>query len=220
MTFGMGNLAILGTPRPDLSRCMVLRRSARFRGFVMKMQRKGTTAVVILVAVFAVALVLEPTPGAASGSSQSIQCGPAGTAKPPTPGPAHAGGPCPSGLVPVPSRRSGPKGLPKVSATSITSSAASGGCPYLSYGDYFCYVGAAQWGSSLGSFADFTQPQPAVASGDSHSLAEIAAESSDGQQIVEVGWIVDSSVGTTPHLFAASADTAGRRGRRAIYSGR
>ena len=69
----------------------------------------------------------------------------------------------------------------------------------------FLYVGVVQLGAvSTGAAATLTQARPTLGSGDFHSLAEVAVESSDGQQIVEIGWTVDHGVNGDydPHVFA------------------
>jgi hypothetical protein len=58
-----------------------------------------------------------------------------------------------------------------------------------------------------GTYADITVAQPTLDPGDSHTLAEIAAQSADSQQIVEIGWTVDRGINggsSTPHLFTFS----------------
>ena len=66
---------------------------------------------------------------------------------------------------------------------------------------YF-YAGARQHGETDGSWANLHIAKPEVAQ-DDHSLAEIAVQSADGDQTVEVGWTVDRSVNNDadPHLF-------------------
>jgi hypothetical protein len=46
--------------------------------------------------------------------------------------------------------------------------------------------------------------KPRLGSGDSHSLAEIALQSADTQQVIEVGWAVDAADGPDPRLFVFS----------------
>ncbi len=67
---------------------------------------------------------------------------------------------------------------------------------------YF-YADTYQYANATGVVARLSQHRPQLATSDYHSLAEIAAESFDGQQIVEIGWTVDRSVNgdTNPHLF-------------------
>jgi Neprosin len=68
----------------------------------------------------------------------------------------------------------------------------------------YYYVGANQWGlSASGAAVAFTQAQPTLGVNDYHSLTELAVESSDGRQIVEVGWTVARDVNSDvlPHLF-------------------
>ncbi|HEY9605579.1 MAG TPA: neprosin family prolyl endopeptidase, partial [Allocoleopsis sp.] len=68
----------------------------------------------------------------------------------------------------------------------------------------YTYAGAGEFKIAIGGFASLSQHQPYLASSDYHSLSEIAVESADNQQIVEVGWTVDKSVNkgdSSPHLF-------------------
>jgi hypothetical protein len=74
---------------------------------------------------------------------------------------------------------------------------------------FFYYAKASQAITNTGMFANLSIAAPSVASGDFHSLTELAVESADTHQIVEVGWTVDpgqysGSSPTSPHLFAAS----------------
>jgi hypothetical protein len=48
-----------------------------------------------------------------------------------------------------------------------------------------------------------TVARPTLAAGDFHTLGEVAAQSADGRQIVEVGWTVDRGLfgDANPHLF-------------------
>jgi hypothetical protein len=68
---------------------------------------------------------------------------------------------------------------------------------------YF-YASAYQWAEADGAQGHFRVAEPKVAKGECHSLAELAVESKDGKQIVEVGWTVDPGLfggSTAPHLF-------------------
>jgi len=67
---------------------------------------------------------------------------------------------------------------------------------------YF-YSGAYQYATADGMAASLTEPRPVVAPHDFHSLGELAAESINGLQIVEVGYTVDRAVNGdgNPHLF-------------------
>jgi len=55
-----------------------------------------------------------------------------------------------------------------------------------------------------GAGAMLIQADPALGIGDAHSLAEIAVQSADEQQIVEIGWTIDPGVNgdLQPHLFS------------------
>ena len=68
--------------------------------------------------------------------------------------------------------------------------------------NYYYGVGS-QIADSSGAYANVVIGKPYLAPGDYHSLAEISIQSSDGQQIVEVGWTVDRTVNgdSDPHLF-------------------
>jgi len=65
--------------------------------------------------------------------------------------------------------------------------------------DYFYAVGR-QSAAPDGVAALLKVSQPAVSTQDWHSLAEIAVQSADAHQVVEVGWIVNSGDNST-HLF-------------------
>ena len=85
----------------------------------------------------------------------------------------------------------------KIAAATSTSG------PICYYGSCYYYVGASQAISASGAAVSITQARPALGPNDFHTLAELAVESSDGQQIVETGWTVDASLNhdTYPHLF-------------------
>lgn len=77
---------------------------------------------------------------------------------------------------------------------------------YVSGGSNYYYAGTRQFVTASGASVNLTQAQPAVGQSagiDNHSLMELAIESSDGQQIVEIGWTVDPGLNgdTLPHLF-------------------
>jgi hypothetical protein len=65
------------------------------------------------------------------------------------------------------------------------------------------YSGVFDFVTLSGASAEWGQFQPRLAPSDSHSLAELAVESADGEQIVEVGWTVDAQLNgdKLPHLF-------------------
>jgi hypothetical protein len=68
---------------------------------------------------------------------------------------------------------------------------------------YF-YVSYGQEATTAGAGGMLYQADPAVASVDFHSLGEIAVESADEKEIIEIGWNVDEGVNSDlePHLFA------------------
>jgi Neprosin len=65
------------------------------------------------------------------------------------------------------------------------------------------YASAFQYADSGGTYANLVIGKPYLAKEDYHTLAEIAVQSADGRQIVEVGWTVDRGVNgdEDPHLF-------------------
>jgi hypothetical protein len=65
------------------------------------------------------------------------------------------------------------------------------------------YVYGYQYATAIGAEGYLSQHHPYLSSSDGHTLAEIAGESSDGKQIVEIGWTVDRGLNgnTNPHLF-------------------
>lgn len=70
----------------------------------------------------------------------------------------------------------------------------------------FCYYWATMIDSGFtatGASATITQAKPIVNAHDYHSLAELAVESADDQQIIEIGWIVAPDVNhdSLAHLF-------------------
>lgn len=67
----------------------------------------------------------------------------------------------------------------------------------------FLYNLGSQAAVADGLYATMTVAKPELATQDFHTLAEVAVESADGKQIVEVGWNVDRSINgdDDPHLF-------------------
>jgi len=67
----------------------------------------------------------------------------------------------------------------------------------------FFYTVGSQVGDSDGAYGNLTVAKPVLNRGDYHTLAEIAVQSADGSQVVEVGWNVDRVVNgdDDPHLF-------------------
>jgi hypothetical protein len=65
------------------------------------------------------------------------------------------------------------------------------------------YSSAFQYVQADGTYANLVIGKPYLADEDYHTLAEIAVQSADGKQIVEVGWTVDRGVNgdEDPHLF-------------------
>ncbi|MGA8113318.1 MAG: neprosin family prolyl endopeptidase [Actinocatenispora sp.] len=67
----------------------------------------------------------------------------------------------------------------------------------------YTYVYGRQSVATDGANVSLQQATPSLAGGDYHSLAELAVQSADGNQIVEIGWTVDQGLNgdTQPHLF-------------------
>ncbi|GIF15221.1 neprosin family prolyl endopeptidase [Actinoplanes teichomyceticus] len=67
----------------------------------------------------------------------------------------------------------------------------------------FLYNVGSQAAVSEGAYANLTINKPVLDKSDYHTLAELAVQSADGAQIVEVGWTVDRVVNgdDDPHLF-------------------
>ncbi|MDI6100506.1 neprosin family prolyl endopeptidase [Actinoplanes sp. NEAU-A12] len=68
---------------------------------------------------------------------------------------------------------------------------------------HFLYNVGSQAAVSEGAYANLTISKPTLDRPDYHTLAELAVQSADGAQIVEVGWNVDRVVNgdDDPHLF-------------------
>jgi hypothetical protein len=69
--------------------------------------------------------------------------------------------------------------------------------------EIYKYAGVRQYAVTTGMSALVTVARPELWAGDFHTLAELAAQSADRQQIVEIGWTVDRGVNRddSPHLF-------------------
>ncbi len=87
-----------------------------------------------------------------------------------------------------------------VSSTGLAFAAAPAA---LSATTDFLYADTAQLVPTTFASGNYQVADPRVNPHDFHSLAEIAGESADGQQIVEIGWIVAKDVNgdSLPHLF-------------------
>lgn len=84
---------------------------------------------------------------------------------------------------------------------TVSAAAAGTGCTYRTTSQYFCRAGAYQYVTSDGAYMSTPVQSPVVATADYHSLAELAVESRDGQQIIEVGWRIYRPQDQTPRLF-------------------
>ena len=148
-----------------------------------------------LVALLAVAA----WPGAAAAKPASYRCVAAPRValppSPPTPLAAPTRPLCGAGRVPTPAGKREAKLVPEV-AHPVRQRKDNPGYHYVSYYDY---------ATAVGTYADITVAQPTLDARDRHTLGEVAAQSQDGRQIVEIGWTVDPGVNggdqTQPHLF-------------------
>ncbi|MEV6601113.1 neprosin family prolyl endopeptidase [Actinoplanes sp. NPDC051346] len=70
-------------------------------------------------------------------------------------------------------------------------------------GAFYHYAAGTQIGATDGTSANLHIAKPELAAADAHTLTEIAVQSADSKQIVEVGWTVDRKVNgdDDPHLF-------------------
>jgi hypothetical protein len=89
------------------------------------------------------------------------------------------------------------KGMPSVAGIAPRARVAA---------DTYLYGGVYQFTQADGASVSMTVGQPELEPGVArapHSLGEVAAESADGQQIVEVGWTIDRTLNpdARPHLF-------------------
>jgi hypothetical protein len=66
---------------------------------------------------------------------------------------------------------------------------------------YYCRAGAYQYVSADGAYMSTAVLAPTVQPGDDHSLAELAVESADHQQVIEIGWRVYPLQDQQPRLF-------------------
>jgi hypothetical protein len=150
---------------------------------------------------------------ARSLSGFSVQSeGAAEEGSPQAPTPVYA----PKGLPPLPGRAAAKpaKGATalRAQAEAATTSAATTSAAALAEApspsvNYF-YSTSSQEAVTDGTTATMTIGKPSVHSRDSHSLAEIAVRSKDGQSAIEVGWTVSRHVNEQdkanldePHLF-------------------
>lgn len=98
----------------------------------------------------------------------------------------------------TPGQQNARKAPPPVTATTTGTGT---GCTYRTTSQYFCRAGAYQYVTSDGAYMSTPVQSPVVATADYHSLAEMAVQSADGQQIIEIGWRVYRPQDQTPRLF-------------------
>jgi Neprosin len=96
-----------------------------------------------------------------------------------------------------------PKGMPAVAGVGPSAGRVGARASPADSGVSYSYVPAYDAATATGAEGSYLVADPTVSATDYHSLSELAVESSDGQQIVEVGWTVDPGQfgDTLPHLF-------------------
>jgi hypothetical protein len=163
-------------------------------------ESQGDSLVTKVAMALAIVLAGASAPAWAGEHALRVVCRQAPATVAPTPQTATpaAAAACPSGQVPQPIGRIAPKGVPALRERAVPGVASD---PDEEI--YYFYASAyrqAQTGKAEGKF---TQDQPYVAAEDYHSLAEMAGETADGQNIIEIGWTVDPSLNgdSNPHLF-------------------
>ncbi len=122
----------------------------------------------------------------------SVSAGAAGQPSPDAAAPA----------VPVAKALYGPKAKPPPVLGSRAGNDRAGAAAPTADAQFF-YAQASQTAAAEGAFAWFTVARPTLATGEAHTLAELAVQSADRRQIVEVGWTVDRALfgDANPHLF-------------------
>ncbi|WP_231956843.1 MULTISPECIES: neprosin family prolyl endopeptidase [unclassified Actinoplanes] len=110
-------------------------------------------------------------------------------------------------VVPPPEPSADPS-APASASASASASAPASADPSTTPGSTgptvnFLYNVGAQAAVSDGAYINLTINKPKLAKQDYHTLAELAVQSADGNQIVEIGWNVDRVVNgdDDPHLF-------------------
>ncbi|WP_426566793.1 neprosin family prolyl endopeptidase [Angustibacter sp. McL0619] len=95
-------------------------------------------------------------------------------------------------------------GRGRVASASASAAAAADGT-VCNFGACYDYVAGRQYADASGAAVKLKIVRPELDPADlsSHSLHELAVESADGSQIVEVGWTADRGLNgdATPHLF-------------------
>lgn len=160
-------------------------------------------SVLVLLAFSGVAFASPVSSSAAQqGKSLSFTCikKPLVQAPPPNPLPANmksvkvpTRAVCPKGQIPQPIAKHDAKERP--SAPVPESAQIAPGLHYV--------TGVVRNVVAFGAEAELGQYAPFLAASDAHTLAEVAVETTDGKQIVEVGWTVDRGLNgdSNPHLF-------------------
>jgi hypothetical protein len=99
-----------------------------------------------------------------------------------------------------------PKGFPvtTLSGGVLQNQLSTGGSGVLISGAYFYYASMAEGSiTANGASVTLSQSKPIVGVTDYHSLSELAIQSADGRQIIEIGWIVAPPMfhDSLTHLF-------------------
>jgi hypothetical protein len=168
----------------------------------------ASIGVVVLLAGIATAITLSRKPAAVRSTSAKNTAASNKTTIP------SAAAKQPSGSQPAKTKTNQPVAAiqqtpqqPVNSQPSLPASSSPHTVPVYTSGPFsFYYAGASQYVIAAGASATWTQAQPSVPEQtgiENHSLIEMSAQSKDGQQIVEVGWVVDKTMNgdDLPHLF-------------------
>jgi hypothetical protein len=142
-----------------------------------------------------------PAPAASASATTGATTAPA-TTSPATTSPATT-----SPATTSPTKAAAAAGVAPLAATDAPTAATTTSPPATGGGTdsdvNFLYAVGSQTATADGLYANLTVSRPVLAKGDYHTLAELAVQSADSQQIVEVGWNVDRAVNgdDDPHLF-------------------
>ena len=154
--------------------------------------------------------VQPPAPPASPSSTTTAPADPttAPVTTAPTTSPAADQTTAPATAVPASPATSGARvaplaatGSPNAAASTTPPVTGNNGVPSKNVS--FLYSVASQEVTADGLYASVDIKKPTLAKGEYHTLAELAVQSDDGSQTVEVGWNVDRAVNgdDDPHLF-------------------
>jgi neprosin-like protein len=151
---------------------------------------------------------VQPPAPAASPSTTSTTTAPddpttSPTTSSPTTSPATDQTTAPATTAPNSTAPAAPLAAGSPSAAASTTPPETGNNGSTSKTAQFSYSVASQEATADGMYAAVDIKKPVLARGEYHTLAELAVQTSDGAQTVEVGWNVDRAVNgdDDPHIF-------------------